>query len=58
MSGGTRLAPVIVAVIPVVNWASVPNDRRHAVEAALESFLREKADIGAQVRQLAAAPGG
>ncbi len=58
VSGGTRLAPVIVAVIPVVNWASVPNDRRHAVEAALESFLREKADIGAQVRQLAAAPGG
>jgi exosortase A len=47
---GGRVAPLVVSVTPVVDWAHTDAAGQHAVEARLSAFLAARGDWEAQLR--------
>lgn len=53
---GAKLAPVLMTVTPVVDWAALAPEERRRADAALTEFLVSRSDLDETVRAIAAAP--
>lgn len=52
VTGGEK-APIVVSIIPVVDWAQVRNQDRPRIEAALTEFLRAHPSWDSQIQAMA-----